>query len=175
MTPRIERYGITLLPLTEADLELVRGWRNRPEIRSKMLYTGYIDADAHVAWFSALDRQRNFYFIIEACGVRLGVTHLKDLRDAPRYAEWGIYVIPRERGALVPVKAAAALLQFGFDSCRLECITATVRPENLQARRLNEALGFTLTSSQPSTVALHYNLEEVAFRAALRRFSRILR
>lgn len=172
----IERYGITLIPLAEQHLELIRGWRNSPEIRNQMIYSHYIDANAHAAWFKTLDRRRNFYFLIEACGVKLGVTHLKDILDQPRRAEWGIYVVYSEHGALVPVKAAAALLQFGFDDCRLDLVTATVRKENLRAQRLNEAFGFVLSSSCASTTgALHFSVKERAFRAALRRFSRILR
>ncbi|MBN9165050.1 MAG: hypothetical protein BGO98_36710 [Myxococcales bacterium 68-20] len=169
----IARFGIRLVPIGDADLEQVRTWRNLPQIREQMVFRDLITPEMQRAWFAALDKAKNLYWIIEAAGARVGVIHLKDIDLELKSAEWGIYIVDEERGAMAVLKSAIALFDVAFDELGLERIRATVLPTNDRAIRMNVALGMSAVES--TTTALQYEVTPERYRAARPRFRAVLR
>ncbi len=65
---KLTKYGITLNRLREDDIELLRQWRNSPQINQFMEYRGNITPEMQRDWFRSVDNFDNFYFIIEYQG-----------------------------------------------------------------------------------------------------------
>src|SRR5262249_53246629 len=73
---RYAKYGITFRPLAEAHLELLRTWRNHPDITRFMVFQQEITPEMQVRWFRELDPARDDYSMIEFRGELIGMTHL---------------------------------------------------------------------------------------------------
>ncbi|MFT4766768.1 MAG: hypothetical protein ACI9OH_003901, partial [Oleispira sp.] len=51
MQYRLSGYGVELRSVVESDIEMLRQWRNKDDIRSMMKSTSYITKEQQKAWF----------------------------------------------------------------------------------------------------------------------------
>src|SRR3954464_14276649 len=82
----------SLRDVTAADLELVRRWRNRPEVRNAMYTTHEIGAEEHAAWFARVERdpsKRNYLYLDD--DVPRGVVAFTELSPERRTGSWAFY------------------------------------------------------------------------------------
>ena len=70
---KISKYGIDLVRLTEEDIEMLRQWRNSPQIQQFMEYREEITAEMQKKWFDSINNVNNFYFIIHFEGQKIGL------------------------------------------------------------------------------------------------------
>jgi RimJ/RimL family protein N-acetyltransferase len=84
----------TLRPLAEADLPLVRSWRNHPSVRQHMFSTHAIAEDEHRQWFARqqADPTRRLWLFLRG-GQPMGFVHLSGVAPGG-VAEWGFYAAP---------------------------------------------------------------------------------
>ena len=84
----------TLLPLTEADLPLVRAWRNHADVRRHLFSTHEITEDEHRAWFvrQQADASRRLW-LFRRDDLPLGFVQLSGVAPGG-IAEWGFYAAP---------------------------------------------------------------------------------
>jgi RimJ/RimL family protein N-acetyltransferase len=132
---------VTLREATEADAELLRTWRNDPDVRSVSRSTTAVAADEHAEWLAAVlaDPER-FLLVVEANGEAVGQLRF-DRRDHALY-EISVSIAAERRGAgLGPVAIEAGL---GWLCSRRpgSAVEAVVRPGNESSRRAFEAAGF---------------------------------
>lgn len=141
--------NVRLRPLSAADCDSVRQWRNRPHVAA-MMYTDHeIAAGEHAAWFAAalIDPTKR-YFIIEAleaegwCGAGLaGFTEI----DAES-ASWAFYLADAEtRGRGLGACTEYLMLCKAFDELELETLRCEVLAINERVTALHESFGFTRT------------------------------
>lgn len=134
-------FGIYLEPLSEANLELVRQWRNSVAIAQYMEYQKQISSEAQIAWFRSL--QLAYYFVIYAANSPCGLIDLKHINLETKSAEAGLFIgDARFLGTGIALGASILVLDFAFDELHLETINAKMHQDNLEAKQYNQLLGF---------------------------------
>ncbi len=146
-------YGICLRALSQADLELVRSWRNRADIAAQMLDPRHISQAAQQDWYARI-RQRNFerHFVITYQDQPVGSCNLKQADGLPvlqaAELESGFYLADaRFRGSMLAFFPALALNQYCFEVLGCTRLLAHVKPDNLAALRFNQQLGYQHTGT----------------------------
>lgn len=130
-----------LRPLTEADLDQVRSWRNAPAVRAHLFTTHEIGADEHRRWFAQVgaDPTRRLW-LYEREGRALGFVQLSGVAPGG-VAEWGFYAAPdAPRGSGRAMGRLALAKAFGEE--RLHKVCGQTLAGNDASIRFHLALGF---------------------------------
>ena len=122
----IQAYGVELRRLQRDDIELVRQWRNHPEVARHMLSSEDISQEQQVAWFERSDTAEDrAYYLASYKGEPIAFASVsgepgRQLGDND-VLEAAIYLAPdsRCRGTLLAFAPALALNDACFD--RLAC------------------------------------------------------
>lgn len=134
-------YGVCLEPLSEANLELVRQWRNSAAIAQFMEYQHQISPEAQLTWFRSL--QAAHYFVIYAANSPCGLIDLKRIDLESKSAEAGLFIGDAQfLGTGIALGASILLLDFAFEQLHLETIHAKMHKDNREAKQYNQLLGF---------------------------------
>lgn len=157
---RIQRFGITLVRLTEQHIEMVRQWRNAPRISEFMEFRETITPAMQQAWYHALDELRDFYFVIEYHSEPVGLIHTSHIDWKEKTGHSGLFIHKNELlGTHVPVLASLSMVDFFFSFCNLETLFAKVLDENAVAVKYNAALGFKPAEPEGNRFR-HYRLRK---------------
>ncbi len=94
---------IALREITLKDQEMIRTWRNLPEV-SRYMYTSHvIGPEEHARWFRRiLEDPTRSYWIVAHSGEDVGLVNLYDIDEANRRCWWAFYLASepaRARGA----------------------------------------------------------------------------
>ncbi len=131
----------TLRPLAESDLEMVLGWRNRPEVRSAMITQHEIGLDEHQRWFdNAAKDPTRCLLLAEAEGQPLGYVHFSGVA-AGSVADWGFYAAigaPSGSGS----RFGRAALDHAFAVLGVHKVCGKVLDNNNASLRFHRKLGF---------------------------------
>lgn len=137
-----------LRPVTDADKELVRVWRNHPEVRAVSLTRDEISpADHDAYWESLRDNATRRVFIYERGDRAAGVVTFFDIDSSHRSAMWGYYLDNEgltERGELLPawIEIQRQAVKFAFGELGLDQLDGEVLDANAAVRRMNTRNGF---------------------------------
>lgn len=155
----IEKYSIVLRRLESIeDVELVRQWRNSFEVSQFMIFKDYITPEMQTNWFTKINNDKNYYFIIEVQGVKIGLTNIKDIDYETRQTEGGIFIaIPKYRKGFAGVQAVMAMFDFTFGDLGLKTILSHILPDNHKIIAFNKKLGFKLKNKLNNLYELHYS------------------
>ncbi len=148
------RYGVTLKPLTEDMLEIVRQWRNDPVIAEQMLDKHHITALEQQQWFSRLQNDRSrAYWVAWFKGEPIGVASLVDISLEQGSAAPGMYIYPdKYRNNIVPFCVAFALNDFAFEVMGLNLLFGKVYQSNVASLRFHQKSGYTLESTKDELI-----------------------
>jgi len=131
---------LNVINLNREDLETIRSWRNKDEIR-KWMYTDHIIVpEEHFSWVHRL-RTKNtaVYFLVEYNDEPVGVVGLSNLNMRDKSASVGIYIGNEKfRGKGLGKLMMYALLKFSFDILRLNRVQIEVFSDNIAAIHLYE-------------------------------------
>jgi RimJ/RimL family protein N-acetyltransferase len=145
----VTKYKITLKRLSADDLELVRKWRNDPKIVKYMHYKEYITSEMQQKWFSGINNRNNYYFIIIADGLKIGLINFKDIDYDRKTMEAGIFIYnDNYLNTLVPFQIALAQYDFGFFDLGMKICKGLVLKSNTNAIKFNALLGYELAEGQ---------------------------
>jgi len=146
---RIEKYGIALRRLQAEDLEMVRQWRNNPKISQHMVYRQCITEEMQIAWYNRINNDHNFYFIIEWESRSVGLINIRDINEAEKSGEAGVFFWDDAcLNSDVPFRANLALFDFAYVVLGLKLLRAQVLRSNIRAIRFNKYMGFRLQPGQ---------------------------
>ncbi len=135
---------VVLKRLELSDIEMLRNWRNDPEISERMFYNEFISESMQLKWFQSL-KSTDFYFIINYKNKAIGLINLSNENAALKEAESGLFIAEKKYwGGPVSIYASLALLRFAFEERNLNQVLAKVRKDNVVAIKYNEQLGFKL-------------------------------
>jgi RimJ/RimL family protein N-acetyltransferase len=156
----LEQYGVKLTRLQREDIELVRHWRNHPDISSHMEYREPITAEAQVKWFDSINNPFNYYFLIEYNGKKIGLINSKHYDPVEKVGEGGIFIWDKEYlQTFVPVMASLCLLNFVFFELKLcKRSRARILRDNARAIQFNKAIGYKLLPGQENVNNQMYEL-----------------
>ncbi|MFH1297319.1 MAG: GNAT family N-acetyltransferase [Bacteroidota bacterium] len=143
------KFGITIVRLKEKDIELVRQWRNSPQIVERYAYREYITPEMQKKWFKSISNLNNFYFMIIYQGKKIGVVNVKEIDWQNRHMESGIFV-PDEKywNTFVPSIVSIMLTQLFFRIFGWDHYHAHILKTNTKAIRYNKSLGYELCEGQ---------------------------
>lgn len=162
----IQGFGISLERLSRADLELVRRWRNDPEISRYMFFREHITREMQEAWFETIDNPYNHYFLIVCGGERIGLSHVKNCDYERKCGEGGIFIwAPAHRNSICAYRVVIVGTDWCFDTLGLETITGRVRKDNRRAIRFNLGLGSVFDPEVSGSEVLTCRLTRKAYEA----------
>jgi UDP-4-amino-4,6-dideoxy-N-acetyl-beta-L-altrosamine N-acetyltransferase len=136
---------IRLRLMEAADKEMVRNWRNLPEVSRHMYTDHYITPEEHEAWLdSTLRDPSKLHWIICHEDADVGVAYLYDIDQTNRRCSWGLYVAdPKMRGRGIGGLVENAVLRHVFEDLGLHKICCEVLASNRPALALYEKFGFS--------------------------------
>lgn len=131
--------------VTEDDLELLRTWRNKPEINSYMFNREYITPEMQHAWYSNLDQMKNWYFIFSDSVKDIGVIAITGIDWAKLDCTSNIFMGDEKfLGTPYPIFATYFVTLFGFYVLPIRLVRSRVISHNKNAIGLNRFFGFEI-------------------------------
>lgn len=139
----IENFGVTLESLTSETAELIRNWRNDPEINKFMDYKNTISFDEQKRWFEKIKKENSNYFLVRKGERPIGMIHIEKIDLENHSAHVGLFIGDSTyHGTGVALSASLSLLEYAFGLLNLHSVLAKVKNDNAQAIQYNQFLGF---------------------------------
>jgi UDP-4-amino-4,6-dideoxy-N-acetyl-beta-L-altrosamine N-acetyltransferase len=149
----IHNHGITLVPLSNSNLELLRCWRNSDFVKQYMQFQGNITESQQIKWFEELDERLVRYFLIKESDCLVGCCNIKNIDSDKGTAEGGVFVSEEKYlGTLIPIKAIFTLYDWFFSNTTVRIIKAEIVKTNKRAIRFNKGVGFVVHSEDDNLV-----------------------
>ena len=138
------KNDIVLRPLTDEDLEMVRQWRNSPDISRYMYTDNYISEDDQIAWFERIKNNPTCqYWIIEYERKSLGVVSVTEINKTYDSCFWAFYLGDTSvRGAGIGAKVEFHILEYVFNDLQLNKLRCEVLVSNEKVIKMHEKFGF---------------------------------
>jgi len=135
---------IRLEKLTIDDIELIRKWRNSPEVSQYMYSENYISEEEQRQWFNKIDNEvRSIYWIIEYEGKKLGLVSLKGIDYTLSSCYWAFYLGNLSvRGAGIGAKVEYNVIEYVFNDLKLNKLRCEVFVSNDKVIKMHEKFGF---------------------------------
>lgn len=131
-----------LRPLQATELEMVRKWRNHPDVRRYMYTQHTVGREEHQRWFEhAASNPDKHLMIFERCGVPSGFVNVTIVDPTARRAEWGFYLAPdaeKGSGSLL----GRLTLAYVFTDLAQHKLCGEALAYNHRSIRFHERLGF---------------------------------
>ncbi|NQV03448.1 MAG: GNAT family N-acetyltransferase [Bacteroidia bacterium] len=158
------QFDITIVHLKEEDIELVRQWRNSPQIAERMEFREYITPEMQKVWFKSISNLNNLYFVIIYHEEKIGVINVKNVDWKNRQLESGIF-IPDEKfwGTFVPSIVSIMLTQMFFRIFGWDHYYAHIMKTNERAIKYNKSLGYELCEGEEENENQLYILKRENF------------
>ncbi|WP_067217194.1 GNAT family N-acetyltransferase [Marinomonas gallaica] len=154
MTVIFKRYQIEFRAIEHNDIEQLRQWRNRDDIRLMMVDQSEISVEQQLAWFERLPTQTNrYHFALWFRDQLIGYANAS--LDEPDSASTGLYIgHEKYRGSMLAICVGVGLSEWCFEQLPITRISAQVAPHNQAALRFNESLGYRMVEQNESWVFL---------------------
>jgi UDP-4-amino-4,6-dideoxy-N-acetyl-beta-L-altrosamine N-acetyltransferase len=137
---------VKLRPVHESDIETLRAWRNKNEIRKNFFNQSVISSVGQKAWFKSVKSTANdLMFIIETDKREpIGAIALYNIDLKNRSGELGRLMIGNRKylGRGFATEAAEELVKFGFESLGLHRIYLQLFEDNDKAYKIYHKVGF---------------------------------
>jgi len=132
-----------LRDLRTEDKDLVRAWRNHPEI-AKYMYTDHeITEMEHERWFARiLNDATSRFWIITGDGEAIGLLSISQIDSHNRRCYWAYYLDPYTRGKGAGSFAEYSVLQHVFTELNLNKLCGEVLGFNRSVIKMHKRFGF---------------------------------
>jgi len=126
----------------DGELELMREWRNAPQVRANMYTRHVISPEEHRQWWDRIRvSDRHCYRIFVRDGVPLGIVGFYDIDRESQHAVWAFYAAPdAPRGTGSAMEFAA--LDMAFGELGLRKLSCEVLEFNAAVIKLHHKFGF---------------------------------
>ncbi|WP_435356285.1 UDP-4-amino-4,6-dideoxy-N-acetyl-beta-L-altrosamine N-acetyltransferase [Emticicia sp. SJ17W-69] len=135
---------IVLTPLTKNDIELVRVWRNSPEVAQYMYTEDEITIEQQEAWFDKVKNDDSCrYWIIEYDNKKIGLASITGISKVLKSCYWAFYLgtdVPRGGG--IGSKIEFNILEYVFNELKLNKLRCEVMIFNDKVISMHEKFGF---------------------------------
>ena len=135
---------IELTLLTQEDIELVRTWRNSPEVAQYMYTENEISAEQQEAWFDKVkDDESSRYWVIKYDDKKIGLASLTGISKVLGSCYWAFYLgtdVPRGGG--IGSKIEFNVLEYVFNELKLNKLRCEVMIFNDKVISMHEKFGF---------------------------------
>lgn len=144
----LEVDNLSIIPLTENDIEQMRIWRNLPHIRKNFIYSGIIEAEDQVKWFEKHKVMENdFVFMIKEkvnLKRKIGTISIYNFSEDRKEAEFGRFFIGDDdaHGKGYGVLSAKLACSIAFDEMSIDKLKLEVFEDNSSAYHIYQMVGF---------------------------------
>lgn len=173
---KLFKYGIILERLKEADVELVRQWRNSDPVRLNMEYREMISPTQQLDWFKSIDNLQNNYLMIHYKGEKIGLLNDKKVNWEARTSESGLFLGRTEYYAtFVPYLVSVAGIETTFYYLDWNKQFAHIIRSNQNAIKYNMQLGYRLSEGQESIKNQQYEMTRESFEQSAKKVRKAVR
>jgi hypothetical protein len=115
--------------------------RNVAFVRERMLYSAPISIEQHIRWFSEINNNANFYFLVRLHGEAIGVINIKGFDSVESKAELGIFFGKEQIiNSVYPVICAFTLQDFALEILGIKNLYTKVKKEMSDVIQFNEIM-----------------------------------
>lgn len=140
---KLQKYGITLERLYEKDIEMVRRYRNSPDIRRFMHFREHITKKMQRQWYQRIDNYSNYYFIIIYDNKKIGLINIKNIDWENNTSESGLFLWDLDYvDTPAPLLASLVLSEFGIGFLQGVKCFIRILIDNRKAIDFNKSIGF---------------------------------
>ena len=165
----IARFGADLRRMTHEDIQLVREWRNLPEVAANMEYREEISPQMQEEWYAKIDEARDYYYVAYQEERPVGLVSIKNVDIESRTGFGGVFLDVRQKvQPFLGLRSMLAMYHFGFADLGLDRIEGKILAENEGAKRLNRMLGFEIEAGQEGIANQSYILKRERFMECTR-------
>jgi UDP-4-amino-4,6-dideoxy-N-acetyl-beta-L-altrosamine N-acetyltransferase len=135
---------IILRDLAQGDIEMVRNWRNSPDVAKYMYTENQITVEQQQAWFDSVkDNSSCKYWIISYNGNDIGVASLTGISQSLSSCYWAFYLGDAGiQGAGIGSKVEYNVLEYVFNELKLNKLRCEVITFNDKVITMHEKFGF---------------------------------
>lgn len=161
---------VSIRPITPNDTDKIIAWRNNPRVRRNFIDQNLLTKEIHTRWLeTVVNTGKAEQFIIEADGTGVGSVFLRDIDNAHKKAEFGIFIgEDGYAGKGVGTEAARKILEYAFDSIGLNKVFLRVLADNAAAIRSYEKCGFVREGCFREDVIAGGQFRDVVFMSMLK-------
>lgn len=160
------QFGITFKPLSEANLEMVRIWRNSDDVRPFMQYQEIITPEQQQTWFQQLDKETNYYFVAFQNEIPFGLYNIKDVDFTIGIGEPGVFLKSRNIWETdSSMRGSIAILKFAFEILKLNALKSHVLKSNKKVLAFNQQMGFQIDENVDDPISFELLLTKENFYA----------
>lgn len=178
---KIDLFGIELKQIQREDIEMVREWRNHPDVAMYMLSQDDITPEQQRYWFEQLQQSTSQQcFVAYYNNEPMGIANCKAIESQRLHTaqaiEPGVYMAPesRYRGTIMAFAPAMALNQSLFEYTECEKLVACVKVTNNGAIRFNKMMGYEqIPTDEKDLVRMHLSKDN--FLKAKEKIAHLLR
>ena len=129
--------------LPEEEVQMVRNWRNHPDVRRWMYTDHEITQEEHRNFINKLKNDtKNFYYLVIKEDNYVGVVYLTRLDPRNRNAYFGIYANPFEKAPNTGMILEKTSLKLAFGVANLHTLKLEVIENNERAINFYKRMGF---------------------------------
>lgn len=135
---------ITLRDLAQEDIELIRKWRNQPEVSRYMYTDNQITEEQQQKWFDQVkDDSTSKYWVINYNGVDIGLASLYGISSTLSSCYWAFYLgDTSNQGVGIGSKIEFNVLEYVFNTLKLNKLRCEVIVFNEKVTNMHEKFGF---------------------------------
>ncbi len=134
------------------DLEMVREWRNHPNVKKFMFSQKDVLPEEHLSWFQCakLNRVKTLLIYMEDA-LPSGFVQFSAIRNQNTIVDWGFYIAPYANKG-TGTKMTTLALDIAFNQLNAHKVFAEILEYNIPSIRLHQKIGF----SQEGVLKDHY-------------------
>lgn len=138
------KKDIQLISVKKEDLELIRSWRNSPEVSAYMYTDKSITKEEQEAWYEKMRNDTSSrYWIIQYEEKKLGLASLTGISQTFNSCYWAFYLGDMSvRGGGIGAKVEYNVLAYVFEELKLNKIRCEVFAFNDKVIKMHEKFGF---------------------------------
>jgi UDP-4-amino-4,6-dideoxy-N-acetyl-beta-L-altrosamine N-acetyltransferase len=135
---------IVLTDMTQDDIELVRSWRNSPDVAKYMYTESQITVEQQQKWFTSIKDDLSVkYWIIQYNNAPIGVASLYGINQSLSSCYWAFYLGDASiQGAGIGSKVEFNVIDYVFDAIKLNKLRCEVITFNDKVISMHEKFGF---------------------------------
>lgn len=140
----LQEKNTRLVRLKYDMIEILRNWRNDPDISQYMISQDYITKENQKDWFKKVEKSKDcFEFVLFDKDIPVGRCSIINIKKDIKEAELGILIGNKKYlNSGYVAKAYILLFDFIFFNLQLETLIGRVRQENVRASRFNSMFGY---------------------------------
>lgn len=141
----IERFGLRMHQIRDADADLVRDGRNQPFVRKNHFFQEFITPEQHRRWYEGICKTCDYYMVVRKDDVPLGLISLKNIAPGMSTGQLGIFFWEKQvLRTRLPLLAIITFLDFFLFTVGVQHIEAIIRLDNTAMARIFEFFRFDL-------------------------------